>query len=113
MWWYTVEIIKFWDCVYEIIPVVVACESLCGWKYVGKLRQLRTVFAQVLWEHTQRSSREVCQENADEQSGWGGVGFTGMQNYGVKTCFRCVLFVCPEGSEGTGAILVKSVYAEK
>lgn len=40
-------------------------------------------------------------------------GFTGMQNYGVKTCFRCVLFMCPEGLEGTGAILVKCVHAEK
>lgn len=62
--------IKFWDCVYEVLPIVVACERFCGWKYVGKLRQLSTVVAQVLWEHTPRSSREVSQENANEQSGW-------------------------------------------
>lgn len=58
-------------------------------------------------------SREVSQENAGGQSGWGGVGLSGMQNYGVKTCFRCDLFMCPEGLEGADAILVRSVHAEK
>lgn len=63
--------IKFWDCVYEGLPIV-ACERFRGWKYVGKLWQLRTVVAQVLQDHTPRSSREVSQEKAG--SAWGGVG---------------------------------------
>lgn len=66
--------IKVWECVYEVLPIIAACERFCGWKYMCKLRQLTTVVAQALWDHTPRSGREVSQEKADEQSAWGGVG---------------------------------------
>lgn len=68
----TMKDTKFWDCIYEVLQVFAACKRSCGWKYRGKLRQLTSVIARVLWQHTLRSSREVSQENGNEKSGWGG-----------------------------------------
>jgi len=102
----TVKDIKFWDCVYEVLHVVAACKRSCGWKYVCKLRQLTSVVASVLWQHTLRSSRDVSQENADEQSDWGGAvvrwDATLQSLRLISGVSLSLLFMWPEGLEGTG-----------
>ena len=71
-----------------------------------KLRQLTSVVARVLWQHTSLLDLRVSQENANEQSGWRGVvvhwDATLQSLKLISGVSLSLLFMWPEGLEGTG-----------